>query len=137
MRLLLYNVCYCMGVGDGYKDYVICNKNIALDPKALNKIANFIKKQSPHVVGLVEVDTGSIRSQRIDQAEYIKENLTKPVVGFIAGLTAPPGRRMGHAGAIISGSSGTGAAKIQAFKDNGIHVCENLGLIGQICKDVF
>ena len=70
-------------------------------------------------------------------AEYIKENLTKPVVGFIAGLTAPPGRRMGHAGAIISGSSGTGAAKIQAFKDNGIHVCENLGLIGQICKDVF
>jgi succinyl-CoA synthetase alpha subunit len=70
-------------------------------------------------------------------AAYIKENLTKPVVGFIAGLTAPPGRRMGHAGAIISGSSGTGAAKIQAFKDNGIHVCENLGLIGQICKDVF
>ena len=70
-------------------------------------------------------------------AEYIKENLTKPVVGFIAGLTAPPGRRMGHAGAIISGSSGTGAAKIQAFKDNGIHVCDNLGLIGQICKDVF
>ena len=64
-----------MGVGDGYKDYVICNKNIALDPKALNKIANFIKKQSPHVVGLVEVDTGSIRSQRIDQAEYIKEKL--------------------------------------------------------------
>ncbi len=70
-------------------------------------------------------------------AEYIKKNLTKPVVGFIAGLTAPPGRRMGHAGAIISGASGTGAAKIKAFKDNGIHVCENLGLIGQICKDVF
>ncbi|MCP3875055.1 MAG: succinate--CoA ligase subunit alpha [Desulfobacteraceae bacterium] len=72
-----------------------------------------------------------------EAAVYIKENLTKPVVGFIAGLTAPPGRRMGHAGAIISGSSGTGAAKIKAFKDNGIHVCENLGQIGQICKDVF
>ncbi len=72
-----------------------------------------------------------------EAAQYIKENLTKPVVGFIAGLTAPPGRRMGHAGAIISGSSGTGAAKIQAFKDNGVHVCENLGQIGQICKDVF
>jgi succinyl-CoA synthetase alpha subunit len=70
-------------------------------------------------------------------AVYIKENLTKPVVGFISGLTAPPGRRMGHAGAIISGSSGTGAAKIEAFKENGIHVCENLGRIGQICKDVF
>ncbi|MFH2060918.1 MAG: succinate--CoA ligase subunit alpha [Pseudomonadota bacterium] len=72
-----------------------------------------------------------------EAAIYIKENVTKPVVGFIAGLTAPPGRRMGHAGAIISGSSGTGAAKIAAFKENGIHVCENLGKIGQICKDVF
>jgi len=72
-----------------------------------------------------------------EAACFIKENLTKPVVGFIAGLTAPPGRRMGHAGAIISGSSGTGAAKIAAFKDNGIHVCENLGQIGRICKDVF
>ncbi len=72
-----------------------------------------------------------------EAAVYIKENLTKPVVGFIAGLTAPPGRRMGHAGAIISGSSGTGAAKIKAFKDNGIHVCENLGRIGQVCKEVF
>ncbi|MCK5164500.1 MAG: succinate--CoA ligase subunit alpha [Desulfobacula sp.] len=72
-----------------------------------------------------------------EAAAYIKENMTKPVVGFIAGLTAPPGRRMGHAGAIISGSSGTGAAKIAAFRDNGIHVCENLGQIGRICKDVF
>ena len=72
-----------------------------------------------------------------EAAVYIKKNLTKPVVGFISGLTAPPGRRMGHAGAIISGSSGTGAAKIKAFKENGIHVCKNLGLIGQTCKDVF
>jgi succinyl-CoA synthetase alpha subunit len=72
-----------------------------------------------------------------DAAAYIKAHVTKPVVGFIAGLTAPPGRRMGHAGAIISGSSGTGDAKIKAFKENGIHVCENLGRIGQICKEVF
>jgi succinyl-CoA synthetase alpha subunit len=72
-----------------------------------------------------------------EAADFIKEKLTKPVVGFIAGLTAPPGRRMGHAGAIISGSSGTGAAKIAAFKDNGIFVCEDLGQIGRVCKDVF
>ena len=72
-----------------------------------------------------------------DAAAYIKAHLTKPVVGFIAGLTAPPGRRMGHAGAIISGSGGTAAAKIEAFRENGIHVCENLGRIGRICKDVF
>jgi succinyl-CoA synthetase alpha subunit len=72
-----------------------------------------------------------------EAAVYIKENMTKPVVGFIAGLTAPPGRRMGHAGAIISGFSGTGAAKIAAFKENGIFVCENLGQIGQVCKEAF
>ena len=57
-------------------------------------------------------------------AAYVKANLTKPVIGFIAGQTAPPGRRMGHAGAIISGSSGTAAEKMAAFKDNGIAVME-------------
>ncbi len=57
-----------------------------------------------------------------EAAAYIKANVTKPVVGFIAGQTAPPGRRMGHAGAIISGSAGTAEEKIQAFNDNGIAV---------------
>jgi succinyl-CoA synthetase alpha subunit len=57
-------------------------------------------------------------------ARYIKENLSKPVVGFVAGQTAPPGRRMGHAGAIISGSSGTAEEKISTFKENGVAVAE-------------
>jgi succinyl-CoA synthetase alpha subunit len=57
-----------------------------------------------------------------DAARFVKERMAKPVVGFIAGQTAPPGRRMGHAGAIISGSSGTAAEKIQAFEENGIGV---------------
>jgi succinyl-CoA synthetase alpha subunit len=57
-------------------------------------------------------------------AAFVKANVTKPVVGFIAGQTAPPGRRMGHAGAIISGSSGTAAEKMQSFRDNGIAVME-------------
>jgi succinyl-CoA synthetase alpha subunit len=57
-----------------------------------------------------------------DAARYVKENLKTPVVGFIAGQTAPPGRRMGHAGAIISGSAGTAEEKMQAFRDNGIGV---------------
>jgi len=72
-----------------------------------------------------------------DASEFVKQHVTKPVVGFIAGLTAPPGRRMGHAGAIISGSSGTAQAKIDAMKAAGIHVCENLGTFGQLCAEVF
>ncbi len=59
-----------------------------------------------------------------EAAAYIKANVTKPVVGFIAGQTAPPGRRMGHAGAIISGSAGTAEEKLQAFRDNGIGVAQ-------------
>jgi len=59
-----------------------------------------------------------------EAAEYVKAHLTKPVVGFIAGQTAPPGRQMGHAGAIISGAAGTAADKMQAFKDNGIAVAQ-------------
>jgi succinyl-CoA synthetase alpha subunit len=57
-----------------------------------------------------------------EAADFVKQNVKKPVVGFIAGQTAPPGRRMGHAGAIISGSTGTAAEKMQAFEDNGIAV---------------
>jgi len=72
-----------------------------------------------------------------EASEFVKQNVTKPVVGFIAGLTAPPGRRMGHAGAIISGNSGTAQAKITAMKESGIHVCENLGTLGELCAEVF
>ncbi len=70
-------------------------------------------------------------------AEFVKKYMSKPVIGFIAGLTAPPGRRMGHAGAIISGRSGTATAKIMAMKEAGIHVCEDLGSLGDFALEVF
>ena len=72
-----------------------------------------------------------------DASDFIARNVSIPVVGFISGLTAPPGRRMGHAGAIISGSSGTAQAKIEAMKANGVHVCEDLGTLGEFCSEIF
>jgi succinyl-CoA synthetase alpha subunit len=90
----------------------------------------------PGTTGIVMV--GEIGgSAEEEAARYIGENIRKPVVGFIAGLTAPPGRRMGHAGAIISGGEGTAAGKIEAMRNNNIRVCENLGMLGRFCKEIF
>jgi succinyl-CoA synthetase alpha subunit len=65
-----------------------------------------------------------------DASRYVREHMAKPVVGFVAGQTAPPGRRMGHAGAIISGGRGTAAEKVQAMKDCGLHVAASPADIG-------
>ena len=93
-------------------------------------------QNDPDTKGIVMV--GEIGGDAEEKAsEFIVEKVTKPVVGFIAGLTAPPGRRMGHAGAIISGKSGTAQSKIQTMKNCGIHVCENLGTFGELCAEVF
>ena len=63
-------------------------------------------------------------------AEYVRNNVTKPIVSFIAGQTAPPGRRMGHAGAIISGGHGTAEEKMNALREAGVHVINSLDEIG-------
>ncbi len=70
-------------------------------------------------------------------AAYVKEHMTKPVFGFIAGRTAPPGRRMGHAGAIVSGGKGTADAKLDAMREAGITVVENPAEIGETVKAHF
>ncbi len=93
-------------------------------------------EEDPDTKGVVMV--GEIGgSAEEDAARFVSEKMSKPVVGFISGVTAPPGRRMGHAGAIISGGSGTAEAKIKAMKAAGIHISENLGELGELCASVF
>ncbi len=71
-----------------------------------------------------------------EAAEYIKQFVKKPVFAYIAGITAPPGRRMGHAGAIITGGKGTAQAKMSALRDAGVHVIENPAFIGKTVAEV-
>jgi succinyl-CoA synthetase alpha subunit len=71
-----------------------------------------------------------------EAARWVKANMRKPVVGFIAGVTAPPGRRMGHAGAIISGGQGTAAEKLAVMEECGIKVTRNPAEMGKLLKSV-
>ncbi|HEY6098578.1 MAG TPA: succinate--CoA ligase subunit alpha [Anaeromyxobacter sp.] len=75
-------------------------------------------------------------SEEAEGALFVKDHMRKPVVGFIAGRTAPPGKRMGHAGAVISGGDDTAEAKIAAMREAGIAVCEGPHLLGHTARDV-
>jgi len=87
----------------------------------------------PKTEGVVII--GEIGGQmEIEAARWAKDNMSKPIVGFIAGQTAPPGRRMGHAGAIVSGGDDTAEAKIRILKDCSIHVADSVADIGSLMK---
>ncbi len=75
-------------------------------------------------------------SMETDAARWIKDNMKKPVIGFIAGQTAPKGRRMGHAGAIVGGADDTAAAKMKVMKECGIHVVDSPAFIGKTVAEV-
>ncbi|MDH4121375.1 MAG: succinate--CoA ligase subunit alpha [Deltaproteobacteria bacterium] len=92
-------------------------------------------EEDPDTEGVVMI--GEIGGEAEEEAAlFAKAYMTKPIVGFIAGRTAPPGRRMGHAGAIISGGHGTAKEKVQVMEEAGIHIVPTPDLIGQRMKEL-
>ena len=92
-------------------------------------------ENDPETAGIVMIgEIGGL--MEVEAANWAKENVSKPIVGFIAGQTAPPGRRMGHAGAIVSGGDDTAESKMKALKECGISVCKSVSEIGETMKNL-
>ena len=91
--------------------------------------------EDPETDGIVMV--GEIGgSDEEKAAEFIKHNISKPVVAYVAGVSAPPGKRMGHAGAIVTGNEGTASSKYRALNDAGVRTTDSPAMIGEIMKDL-
>jgi len=113
----------CMGLGG--------------DPIVGTRFIDALKlfKDDPETEGVVMIGEIGGTDEEI-AADYIKNDFNKPVVGFIAGATAPPGKRMGHAGAIISGGKGTAKEKKEALRAAGVNVVDSPAEIGNAMKEM-
>ena len=91
--------------------------------------------EDPETDGIVMVgEIGGTDEEKA--AEFIKHNISKPVVAYVAGVSAPPGKRMGHAGAIVTGNEGTASSKYKALNDAGVRTTDSPAMIGEIMKDL-
>ena len=118
-------------------NFVDCIERFIHDPQVLSPVDSPLDPCPVQTEGIIMIgEIGGVAEEQA--AEYIKQSgTTKPVVSFIAGLTAPPGRRMGHAGAIISGGKGAAGDKIQALEEAGKQDAYNLSLVNYpLCKGV-
>jgi len=105
------------------------------DPVHGTDFVDVLLEADPGTDGIIMIgEIGGTEETRA--ATWAKKNLTKPVVGFIAGRTAPPGKRMGHAGAVISGGADTAEAKMEAMRDAGMLVCDSPSTLGKAMKDL-
>jgi succinyl-CoA synthetase alpha subunit len=131
---LTYEVVYQLtGAGFGQSTCI----GIGGDPIVGTTFIDHLKRfnEDPETKGVVLIgEIGGTAEE--EAAEYIQNNMDKPVIAFIAGQTAPPGKRMGHAGAIISGGQGKAEDKIKALQSAGISVALNLATLGDTAKEV-
>jgi succinyl-CoA synthetase alpha subunit len=121
------------GLGIGQSTCIGIGGDPIIGTNHTDAVRLFNEDPDTHVIVMIGEIGGNAEEQA---AAYIKANVKKPVVGFIAGQTAPPGRRMGHAGAIISGGSGKASDKIAAMRDAGIQVCDTPATIGDTVKSL-
>jgi succinyl-CoA synthetase alpha subunit len=121
------------GLGIGQSTCIGIGGDPIIGTTHTDAIQLFNEDPDTHAIVMIGEIGGNAEEQA---AAYIKQNVKKPVVGFIAGQTAPPGRRMGHAGAIISGGSGAAKDKIAAMQDAGISVCQSPAEIGERIKSL-